>query len=304
MRIDETATPREYNEDLIRGYYEKQSETQRNNYYVQSKEKSRVAPTWANDTEMMSSVATERVVTQADADSKSSAPIKKGPPGHRRKQSANIPYKMSIPRANIGKLTKLEKAELKYEPNNRHFVNNNDFDNEGDEEEWNIGEEAEEWTEVVNQKELKQSCPNKALSGYDRHFRSSTTKSNTSSVGPYKQTEGAVNHIFSTEDDDDNFLTLECDENLYEDDRLNNNFEMEEEKVLIHPTRVKQSFVDLSKNSNIEMKDQKETVNDTLPDFGFVNKVEDAKPKKLKDSKVSIKKNPSEVKPPKKLKIK
>lgn len=79
---------------------------------------------------------------------------------------------------------------------------------------------------------------------------------------------------------------------------------MEEEKVLIHPTRVKQSFVDLSKNSNIEMKDQKETVNDTLPDFGFVNKVEDAKPKKLKDSKVSIKKNPSEVKPPKKLKIK
>lgn len=53
---------------------------------------------------------------------------------------------------------------------------------------------------------------------------------------------------------------------------------MEEEKVLIHPTRIKQSFVDLSKNSNIEMKDQKEPVNDTLPDFGFVNKVEDVKP--------------------------
>jgi hypothetical protein len=79
---------------------------------------------------------------------------------------------------------------------------------------------------------------------------------------------------------------------------------MEEEKVLIHPTRIKQSFVDLSKNSNIEMKDQKEPVNDTLPDFGFVNKVEDVKPRKIKDNKVVFKKNPSEVKPPKKLKIK
>jgi hypothetical protein len=293
MRIDETVTPQEYNEDQIKEYYEKQSETHRNKYYIQSKEKSRIIPAYLNDTEMMGSIATERAMTQADVNKKPSIPTKKGPPGHKRKQSANIPYKMSIPRANIGNLTKIEKSELIYEPNNCHFVNNNDFDNGDNEEECNVGEEAEEWTETTNQKDPKQSYPNKALCGYDRHFRSSTTKSNTSSVGPYKQTESVVNHVFSTEDDDDNFLTLEWDENLYEDVRLNDNFEMEEEKIMVNPTRVKQSFEDFNKNCNVEMKEQKETVNDTIPDFGFVSKQENTKPK-VKENKVVIKKNPSE----------
>lgn len=63
---------------------------------------------------------------------------------------------------------------------------------------------------------------------------------------------------------------------------------------MVNPTRVKQSFEDFNKNSNVEMKEQKkETVNDTIPDFGFVSKQENIKPKVV-ENKVVIKKNPSE----------
>ena len=68
---------------------------------------------------------------------------------------------------------------------------------------------------------------------------------------------------------------------------------MEEEKILVNPTRVKQTFEDFNKNSNVEMKEQKETVNDTIPDFGFVSKQENIKPK-VKENKVVLKKSPSE----------
>ena len=98
-----------------------------------------------------------------------------------------------------------------------------------------------------------------------------------------------LNYIY-----DENFMTLECDENLYDDDHLNENH-MEEEKVAIHPTKVKQSFIDLQNYKNAESKPKKESVNDTIPDFGFIGKEENqsrvSNRKKQQATKVSVTKN-------------
>lgn len=135
--------------------------------------------------------------------------------------------------------------------------------------------------------------PKKWMAGYDRHFRSSTTKSGSSSLGKYKQSEGPTRHGFSTEDDEDNFLTLECDENLY-DERPKQN-KKEEEKVVINSKITKHFPID--KNSKRHQSKEKriivDKVNDTIPDFGFVNtketQVEEVENPKLKQKEPQTK---------------
>jgi hypothetical protein len=93
---------------------------------------------------------------------------------------------------------------------------------------------------------------------------------------------------------------------LYDDDRFAAQLNQEEEKVLVHPTRVKQSFLGIDKKTDKAKPAEKaqEPVDDTIPDFGFVSKTENQSKEALKaDSKVVINKK-SNSKPPKKLKIK
>lgn len=273
-----------------------------NNYYKQSKLKSRIEKDWRNETEVEGSVATERVVTQID----SQPPNKQGANiahiSHRRKQSANIPYKMTIPHTNIGRLWNIDKIDCNSETN--HEI---EYD---EDEECNIGGEAEESVDHNWGKAQLQYYPHRVMGSSDRHFRSSTTRSGPNSLDQYKQSDGPFHNGFSSEDDDDNFLTLECDENLFDEEPLNRHIE-EEEKVLIHPTKVKQSFVDLQ-NKNTKPQEKrvwKETVNDdTIPDFGFIGKEGPKAVEKLnqksKENKVMNEKQDKKSSQPKKLKIK
>lgn len=269
-------------------------EIKNNNYYKQSIEKSRIDSNWRNDTEIEGSVANERLTTHVDPRPQQKTSGKGAVCTHRRKPSANIPYKMSKPHTNISRLSSREMAAGSSQQNNCQ-TNNNEIVEE-DDEECNIGGDAEESSEQYTQFKV-QAYPNKAMGCYDRNFRSNTTKSGSSSIGRYKQSEGPAHYGFSTEDDDDNFLTLECDENLYEDDKYHEDSE-EEEKVLVHPTRIKQSFVDVhNKNRKNTENKNKETVNDTIADFGFIS---DDKPI---DKKIMVKRD-SSGNESKKLKIK
>lgn len=307
MRIDDELNPEEYQSEQIRDYYQKQLESQSNNYYVQAQEKSRISPTTPIETEVMGTIATERAVSNLDSFANFGQSQNNGHSGHKRKQSANIPYKMSMPHTNIEKMHAHEKISpwIPTYPRS-HYQNSNDEVGEEDEE-WNIGEEAEEAPDYYdNFKQPKSHKGSIRISGYDRNFRSNTTKSGSSSLGQYKQTEAAYPYGFSTEDDEDNFLTLEWDENLYEEDRLNDDLE-EEEKVLVHPTKVKQSFVGFGKKNEPrkEISADKEAVNDTIPDFGFVGKQNWENPENtIKENKIVLNKNPEPGKYPKKLKIK
>lgn len=105
-------------------------------------------------------------------------------------------------------------------------------------------------------------------------------------------------HGISTQDDDDNFLSLECDENLYEEDQLNYDLE-EEEKVVIHPTKGNQGFVKFK--SSKQYQNHKPVLNnpvdDTIPDFGYMsNHRENNMTGKLKDNKVILNKDQPEFK--------
>ena len=303
LRIDEELDPIQTQREQINAYYHKQLENNKNNYFIQAQEKSRISPVWNIETEVMGTVATERTVLHPDSMTNNKEVNKGYNPGHRRKQSANVPYKMSMPHTNIDKISAAERVNLNYKPINCHFENNNDI--EDDDEEWNIGEEAEEAPEYYyNDQTSKQKQAKKwniRISGYERNIRSNTTKSGSSSLGHYKQTDANLHQEFITEGEEDNFLTLEWDENLYEEEKLNNH--LEEEKVLIHPTRIKQSFVDIQKKIK-PRKDIPETqVDDTLPDFGFIKKSSQPE-NKLKENKIILNKKPVAGKPHKKLKIK
>jgi hypothetical protein len=187
-----------------------------------------------------------------------------------------------------------------------------------DDEECNLGDDAEEIVEQCNNKKPGTMSPKKCMIGYDRHFRSSTTKSGASSNGQFKQSSGpATRHGMSTEDDDDNFLTLECDENLY-DERLNAHMYEEEEKVVINSKITKHMPTDknIKRHQSKEKRIIAEKVDDTLPNFGFVEEVVLAKPvskPKIKVQKEAAKNKvvqylkktkTSSSKNPKKLKIK
>lgn len=263
-----------------------------NNYSQQAKVKSRIKPSWRKDTEVEGSVATERGVTQKKKNSQLNKRGNTAQYSHKRKPSANIPYKMSTIHTNIGNLWINDKNEFSSEQINCQY--NNNIEEDYDDEEWNVGGEAEETPYYPYEKKQIQAYPKKAVGGYDRHFRSSTTKSGSSSIGRYKHIEVVTHNAFSTEDDDENFMTLECDENLYDDDHLNEN-PMEEEKVAIHPTKIKQSFIDLQNYKKTESKSKKESVNDTIPDFGFIGKNENESQvsncKKHQVGKVSVTKN-------------
>lgn len=193
------------------------------------------------------------------------------------------------------------------------FADNNDIDvddDEEDDEECNIGGEAEENTEHYFNNNKHQAYPQKSNDSQERHFSSTITNTGPSSVGHYRQSERAVQFMFSTEDDDENFLTLECDENLYDDDQPEARYEKEQEKVAIRPTKMKQSFIDVT-NKTSHSKEKpvlKDAVNDTIPDFGFIGNekklsVEIQQPKK-KDAKMSEEKVPQKATTNRKVKIK
>lgn len=149
--------------------------------------------------------------------------------------------------------------------------------------------------------------------GNDRHFRSSTTKSGSSSHGQYRRSEGHNKHGASTEDDEDNFLNLEWEENLY-DERLNADMYVEEEKVVVN-SKIKTSIPAdkcFKRHQSREKRIVTEKVDDTIPDFGFVENKENeleipAKVKPQKEpikSKIILNKPKDKNKNHKKLKIK
>lgn len=237
----------------------------KDNYHNQAKTKSRITPSYYRDTEAEASVANERILTQVEVSPQLKTSGNVVHWSHRRKQSANIPYKMSNIHTNIGRLWINDRNECSSEPINCQF--NNNIDEDDDDEECNVGWEAEESAEYPFSNKKIQTYPKKGMGGYDNNFRSSTTKSGSSSHGRYKPSEGHAQIAFSTEDEDENFMTLECDENLYEDERIH---EEEEEKVVVHPSRIKQSFIGLQSQTKAKSQKSKETVNDTIADFGFI----------------------------------
>ena len=258
------------------------------NYYNQEKAKSRITPSYYRDTEAEASVANERILTQVEVSPQLKTSGNAVHPSHRRKQSANIPYKMSNIHTNIGRLWINDRNECSSEPINCQF--NNNIEEDDDDEESNVGWEAEESAECPFSNKQIQAYPKKGMGCYDNNFRSSTTKSGSSSLGRYKPSEGHAQIAFSTEDDDENFMTLECDENLYDDDRMNDE---EEEKVVIHPSRTKQSFIGLQNQTKVKDQKAKETVNDTVADFGFIKEEKASKKaEKKKISKVEKSKQP------------
>lgn len=130
--------------------------------------------------------------------------------------------------------------------------------------------------------------------GYDRHFRSSTTKSGSSGRGRYKQTEAPTRHGVSSEDDDNNFLTLEWDENLYDDDRLNRDID-EDENVVINSKITKHLPIEknIKRHQSKEKRIVSDKIDDTIPDFGFINNQETV----IKDvEKSKLQKEPFEKK--------
>lgn len=75
-----------------------------NKYNKQSVTKSRFKSNWMTETEMEGSVATERTTVKSIANNQPQTTGKSEGPKHKRKQSANIPYKMSAPHTNISRL--------------------------------------------------------------------------------------------------------------------------------------------------------------------------------------------------------
>lgn len=200
-----------------------------------------------------------------------------------------------MPHTNIEKLGSGDRIEMDYE---YQFSQPNVLQDAMDEdEECNIGDEAEEAPDYYyNFKHPTSNGANIRIGGYERNNRSSTTKSGSSSLGKYKPNEHIVQHVVSTQDEDDNFLNLEWDENLYEEDQLNDDFE--EDKEWTQPPSTKNNFPLNSLGSKFiptatvkltaEPKDQvqKETVDDTLPDFGYVSN--HSEENRLKDNKVIL----------------
>jgi hypothetical protein len=133
MRIDDNFSPRNFDNDQIVAQHSNNPRVQKNNYVKQMEAKSRAPQAWNQDTEVMASIATERVVTQYE-EARNSKPKNSGPSKHRRKQSANVPYKVIMHHTNIGKLSDSERLAGASEPTNCHFSNNNDHSPEEDEE--------------------------------------------------------------------------------------------------------------------------------------------------------------------------
>ena len=202
------------------------NEIKSNNYTRQAKVKSRTKTKWHNESEVEGSVATENIITQHETKKEGKTSGTSAHYAHKRKQSANVPYKMTVPHTNIEKLSNNDKniteSKQKYYPDYNNDMNE-------DEEEWNIGGDAEESN--VHHFSQNTHISKSKISSNNNHFRSSTTKSGSSSLGQYKQSGGYIPHEYSPEDDY-NFLTLECDEHLYEDDRVMRHIEEEEDKTV------------------------------------------------------------------------
>ena len=311
-----------------------------NTYYKQAISKSRFRGNWMKETELEGSVATERTIKQSVVNNQPGTSGKTDVPKHRRKQSANIPYKMSMPHTNIGRLWNNDNdvfrgnkgynedpsTDLWNKLSNMYIDNpyrnpepafdNQDMD-EDDDEECNIGGEAEEIVSNSINKKPGTMSPKKWMVGYDRHFRSNTTKSGASSNGQFKYSEGRTRPDMSPPDEEDNFLTLECDENLY-DGRVNPHYEKDDEKYVINSKITKHMPTDKfsRRHQSKEKRIPSEKVDDTLPNFGFVEDI--TKPKQISKTKsrskmqkepakakiVLNKSKGSSYKNPKKLKIK
>lgn len=222
------------------------NEIKSNNYYRQSKVKSRIPQTTQYETEMEGSIATENIVTQYDIQDQQKTSGTGIHYAHKRKQSANIPYKMAIAHTNISKMANCNNYGYVLEQPSLQSLNNNDM--QDDDEEWNVGGDAEE-TIIHNAFQIHQQASSSRYTHWlepslnriglskESYQRSSTTKSGCSSAGH-------ALHGFSTEDDDDNFWTLEWDENLYEDERTLQDFEDQDDRSYSVPIKNKQSKVD------------------------------------------------------------
>ena len=239
------------------------NEIKNNNYYRQSRIKSRIPKTLQNETEMEGSIAIENVVTQHDTQEQQKTSGTGIQYTHKRKQSANIPYKMSIPRTNIEKIGNSHNYVNHLDVINLQPSNQSEIDEE-DDEECNVGGDAEETIvhqttdrhQIVSSSAKYSVGLNKIRTNKENYQRSSTTKSGSSSVGH-------VQYCFSPEEDEDNFLTLECDENLYEDERTIYELEDQEEEKFSKPLiKLKQSKVDAQiRNHQSKNRVLKESVN-------------------------------------------
>ena len=103
------------------------NEIKSNNYSKQSKIKSRVKPSWQNESEVEGSIATENMITQQDTKIHGKTSGTSTHYAHKRKQSANVPYKMTVPHTNIGRLSNNDKNAVLCEPSNPH-PHNTDMD--------------------------------------------------------------------------------------------------------------------------------------------------------------------------------
>lgn len=132
MRIDDNIMP----EDPLPEKYSHEFHGKNDNgrqYYMHPHESARIGQQSRMETEIMGTIATERAESRREQVEE----VYQVPPNihskHRRKQSANIPYKMSMPHTNIEKLSVGEKADLNYQEINCQFLNTDDM-NEEDEE--------------------------------------------------------------------------------------------------------------------------------------------------------------------------
>lgn len=155
---------------------------------------------------------------------------------------------MAIAHTNISKMTNSSKYGNKSEQSNLQFLSNANM--QEDDEEWNVGGYAEETIMHNTSKMVQQLSSNSRYAqwiepwinriglGKDNYQRSSTTKSGSSSIGH-------ANHGTSTKNEIDSFFTLECDENLYEDEKTLEDFDgREENKTYCVPVKNKLSKVD------------------------------------------------------------
>lgn len=125
--------------------------------------------------------------------------------------------------------------------------------------------------------------------------------------------KGSIKQVISSEDDDDNFLTLECDENLY-DERLKPKKAEEEKVVMISKITKHMPTEPIKRHQSREKRIPSEKIDDTLPNFGFMEISDSLNEKPMptnKDqkeptkNKVSVgKTKETKSKPQKKLKIK
>ena len=89
---------------LIEEIKHNSSKDKDNTYYKDSKTKSRVPVAWPTESDIEGSVATERATIQTDKNLPQHSSGNYFQPVHKRKQSANIPYKMTMPHTNISRL--------------------------------------------------------------------------------------------------------------------------------------------------------------------------------------------------------